>query len=1001
MRVGVLDVLMRMDFSQFDRDERLAEARVTTLGNNLSGILKGAFSFTLGIGLLQGIKSFSGLAKDAVLTAGRTETLDVALQAVARSTGTSIAALFQQRDALMDLGIAEQEASQMLTRFMQAQVDTADAAKLARVAQDAAVVAGENSSEAAAKMTEAIAKQRPELLSAYGMTRNLNDIYNDYAKTLGKAVSQLSEAERKQAMLNYILEEGEKVAGTYERSMGSAFKKLGSLTRYVDTFKNAVARPLALPAFGVIIDAITDALKRGIAWAEANKAVLQAWGQAVSQAIQKVLGWAKAFAGFIATNWARITSLINLTVTAFLRFQVITWVIRGVSVAVTNLRLVTAALAGESLATSGILGFVSKVIGIYQMQIHLASLAGIAHVGVIEAVKTALWSLYAAIPAVGWALLAITAVLTGGIVAWGKYQQSLFKASQEKYAEQIRRSQEKIKQSQEQMADSTKKATKGTKDQAAALGKLGKAAQDNLQSFDEVHTLMEDMGDVPGLDVPGLDVPELDIDMPDLSAFDDMFDDMFEGFEQESASFQGFVGWLWDGIKEKFNGFKTWLGTTWLGGFWDGVKTTWSSFKEWAGGLWDSIKGIWGGFKDWVLGWAIPLWDGVKGAWGGFKDWVLGWAIPLWDGVKETWGGFKKFAADMWDGAKEKWTGFKDFAGNTWDGIKTTIQEKWNTLKTEAPLVWDNIKTTVSTSWNTLKTEAPIVWGNIKDSISTKWDELKTNAPVVWDNIKTTISTKWDELKTNAPIVWGNIKTTISTSWDELKTNAPVVWDNIKLSITDRFNAAKTSVTEAARNMRDNVPKSWGEMLTKLNGTKDTVRKAIEEPFTKAKETVLGIIDDAKNWGKNLMTNIKEGIGSKAKSVKNAITDTANTVKDFLGFSSPTREGPGRDADKWAPNLMKMYAEGILSGVSSVKNAADIAAQSLGAMAAAPRPAFGSAGAGSGFGATTSAAAAAGPAPEIHLHVGTLIADDYGLKKLEQKLRTIRIYEDQRVGDTR
>jgi hypothetical protein len=96
-----------------------------------------------------------------------------------------------------------------------------------------------------------------------------------------------------------------------------------------------------------------------------------------------------------------------------------------------------------------------------------------------------------------------------------------------------------------------------------------------------------------------------------------------------------------------------------------------------------------------------------------------------------------------------------------------------------------------------------------------------------------------------------------------------------------------------------------------------------------------------------------------------------------------------------------MYAEGILSGVSSVKNAADIAAQSLGAMAAAPRPAFGSAGAGSGFGATTSAAAAAGPAPEIHLHVGTLIADDYGLKKLEQKLRTIRIYEDQRVGDTR
>jgi tape measure domain-containing protein len=539
-----------------------------------------------------------------------------------------------------------------------------------------------------------------------------------------------------------------------------------------------------------------------------------------------------AVTGFIAQYGKQIRFVAVVMGTYLVLLKTVTLANRGVSVAVTNLRLVTAALAGESLATSGILGFVSKVIGIYQMQIHLASLAGIAHVGVIEAVKTALWSLYAAIPAVGWALLAITAVLTGGIVAWGKYQQSLFKASQEKYAEQIRRSQEKIKQSQEQMADSTKKATKGTKDQAAALGKLGKAAQDNLQSFDEVHTLMEDMGDVPGLDVPGLDVPELDIDMPDLSAFDDMFDDMFEGFEQESASFQGFVGWLWDGIKEKFNGFKTWLGTTWLGGFWDGVKTTWSSFKEWAGGLWDSIKGIWGGFKDWFLGWAIPLWDGVKGAWGGFKDWFLGWAIPLWDGVKETWGGFKKFAADMWDGAKEKWTGFKDFAGNTWDGIKTTIQEKWNTLKTEAPLVWDNIKTTVSTSWNTLKTEAPIVWGNIKDSISTKWDELKTNAPIVWGNIKTTISTSWDELKTNAPTTWENIKKGISERWEELKTNAPTTWENIKTEISDRWEALK-----------EDTPKTWDEIAGKLAEIWDGIKTSASEKWEGVKTVIKGAIN--------------------------------------------------------------------------------------------------------------------------------------------------------------
>jgi hypothetical protein len=35
---------------------------------------------------------------------------------------------------------------------------------------------------------------------------------------------------------------------------------------------------------------------------------------------------------------------------------------------------------------------------------------------------------------------------------------------------------------------------------------------------------------------------------------------------------------------------------------------------------------------------------------------------------------------------------------------------------------------------------------------------------------------------------------------------------------------------------------------------------------------------------------------------------------------------------------------------------------------------------------------------DIHIHVGTMIADDYGIKELERRLRPIRIAEDQRRG---
>jgi hypothetical protein len=35
---------------------------------------------------------------------------------------------------------------------------------------------------------------------------------------------------------------------------------------------------------------------------------------------------------------------------------------------------------------------------------------------------------------------------------------------------------------------------------------------------------------------------------------------------------------------------------------------------------------------------------------------------------------------------------------------------------------------------------------------------------------------------------------------------------------------------------------------------------------------------------------------------------------------------------------------------------------------------------------------------EIHLHVGTLIADDYGIKELERKLKNVRIQETYRLA---
>jgi hypothetical protein len=67
------------------------------------------------------------------------------------------------------------------------------------------------------------------------------------------------------------------------------------------------------------------------------------------------------------------------------------------------------------------------------------------------------------------------------------------------------------------------------------------------------------------------------------------------------------------------------------------------------------------------------------------------------------------------------------------------------------------------------------------------------------------------------------------------------------------------------------------------------------------------------NSGKNVMKQFIDGLTSQFNALKNKVAGAAKIVGDFLGFSSPTEEGPGKDSDKWSPNLMKMFAKGISS----------------------------------------------------------------------------------------
>ncbi len=67
----------------------------------------------------------------------------------------------------------------------------------------------------------------------------------------------------------------------------------------------------------------------------------------------------------------------------------------------------------------------------------------------------------------------------------------------------------------------------------------------------------------------------------------------------------------------------------------------------------------------------------------------------------------------------------------------------------------------------------------------------------------------------------------------------------------------------------------------------------------------------AYNWGRNLISNFIHGVQSMQGELSESLLGTAMIVENYMGFHSPTKKGPGRDADTWTPNLVQMLSSGI------------------------------------------------------------------------------------------
>lgn len=115
------------------------------------------------------------------------------------------------------------------------------------------------------------------------------------------------------------------------------------------------------------------------------------------------------------------------------------------------------------------------------------------------------------------------------------------------------------------------------------------------------------------------------------------------------------------------------------------------------------------------------------------------------------------------------------------------------------------------------------------------------------------------------------------------------------------------------------VPEIIKAIISGLVAGWPSIRDAGKDLIQEVGNGIMAMLGKAKEWGGDLLQNFIDGIKAKIQGLKDAVSNVATTVKNFLGFSEP-KEGPLSNFHTYAPDMMELFAQGIRDNAGMVAN---------------------------------------------------------------------------------
>ena len=243
------------------------------------------------------------------------------------------------------------------------------------------------------------------------------------------------------------------------------------------------------------------------------------------------------------------------------------------------------------------------------------------------------------------------------------------------------------------------------------------------------------------------------------------------------------------------------------------------------------------------------------------------------------------------------------------------------------------------------------------------------------------------------------MRKSMAQAWRQLKiavkANDPVniaYWSQRLTDVQGGINTLKeqgkidvTNLATSLANSGVDIGGTFLDIKTDAQNTKAGVDTAMNNTETAVSTSVQAMESSVANAslyteGQHLVQTAISGVNSQYQNAVSAGANIARAFRTNLAFSSPP-PGPLHDIESWGPHMISRWTGGIRSALPQVSRTSDAAARAFHPQPHL-RPSWGTPAGMRG----TQPGLGRRAGRDVHYHIGTLIANDGGIDKLDRKI---------------